>query len=179
MPAAEKTFSAAGALARGGEAFEAFEAFYQENRDRVRRVVFNIGGMEDLDDIVQDTFLRIWRAWDQYRGGADRRTWTYRAAVNTARDHWRKKGRRRATLADFLAQPRSPREDEGEAWHRRNQVATALAELPLAQRETVILVYLEELSLAEAARALDLPLGTVKSRLHSARGALAKILGET
>lgn len=154
-----------------------FQALYESLKDRMRRTIYSISGAQDIDDIVQDAFVRIWKGLDSFRGESDPKTWAYRIAVNSAREHWRKQGRRRAATLRYLEEPRaSSVAPPQEAWSLSRAVVSALAGLSDAQREVVTLVYLEGLSLSEAASALDIPEGTVKSRLHTARQALAAIL---
>ncbi len=156
---------------------EAFEAAYTEYKDLVRRVAFNLGGGEDLDDIVQETFVKLWRHWESFRGQSSRKTWVYRVTVNTARDHWRKRGRNKAFLVRYLADGRrESHAGEQASWEDRQAVAQAMEALGADLREAVTLVYLEGLSLFEAAEAMSCPLGTVKSRLHSARHSMAEFI---
>ncbi len=161
-----------------------FQALYESVKDQVRRTVYSVSGAQDLDDIVQDTFLKLWKSLDSFRGDASVRSWVYRVTVNSAREHWRKQGRRRAAMVRYLDQPHPQSQaPDQDAWALGQSVAMALAKLSDAQRETVTLCYLEGLNLEECSQVLDVPLGTVKSRLHSARVALAESLkskeGET
>jgi RNA polymerase sigma-70 factor (ECF subfamily) len=157
-----------------------FEAVYREHAGLVRRVAWNLGGDEDLDDIVQEAFVKLWRGWDGFREEAQRKTWVYRVTVNAAREHWRRKGRFKAALQRFkLAWPRSEAAPGGQdAWELQGRVGQALARLKREQREAVTLVYLEGLSLAEAAAACGAPEGTLKSRLFHARAQLQGLLKE-
>ena len=155
-----------------------FEALYQGYAEVVRRTAWNLGGFEDLDDIVQEVFVCIWRGWDQFEGRSDRRTWVYRITINTAREHWRRKGRRRSLLARFFGESPQPQSIPGGqgAWEQRRHLGRALDQLSREQREAVSLVYLEGLELVEAAKACGVPLGTIKSRLFAARGRLQQLL---
>jgi RNA polymerase sigma-70 factor (ECF subfamily) len=157
-----------------------FEAVYREHADLVRRVAWNLGGAEDLDDVVQEAFVKLWRGWDGFRDQAQRKTWVYRVTVNAAREHWRRKGRFKAALQRLkLAWPRAEAVEGGQgAWQLQGRVAQALASLSREQREAVSLVYLEGLSLAEAAQACGAPEGTLKSRLFHARARLQDLLKE-
>jgi RNA polymerase sigma-70 factor (ECF subfamily) len=146
----------------------------------VRRTAWSLGGSEDLDDIVQEVFVRVWKSWGQFRGLADRRTWVYRITVNTARGHWRGRGRLKAALSRFLfIQTKSEAVEGGQgAWEHDAALAQALTNLDAGHREALTLVHLEGLSLAEAAEALEIPEGTVKSRLFHARAVLRARLKE-
>jgi RNA polymerase sigma-70 factor (ECF subfamily) len=146
----------------------------------VRRTVWSLGRAEDLDDIVQDVFVRLWRYWGRFDGRSERRTWVYRVTVNTARSHWRSRGRLKAALQRLWtdvprAQVSAPAQ---EAWDLDRGLAQALAKLDRRQREALTLVHLEGLSLAEAAQVMGVPEGTVKSRLFRARALMQVLLAE-
>jgi RNA polymerase sigma-70 factor (ECF subfamily) len=154
-----------------------FEAFYLRYRDQVRRTAYSVGGGEDLDDIVQESFVRIWKGWASFRGDSDPKTWVYRITINAARDHWRKKGRFKNFLKRFFAEPRSESlAPEQENWGLGRALAKALDSLSRPQREAVTLCYLEGIQISEAAEICGLPEGTLKSRLHQARKYLAEAL---
>ncbi len=157
-----------------------FEGVYRQYAPLVRRTVYSLGGSEDLEDIVQEVFIRLWRAWDRFEGRSSRRTWVYRVTLNTARGHWRGRGRFKAALRRWLlAVPRSEAVAPGqEAWESDAEVGRALKALEPPKREALVLVHLEGLSLAEAAAVLGVPEGTVKSRLFHAREELRRALEE-
>jgi RNA polymerase sigma-70 factor (ECF subfamily) len=169
-----------GARPDAAERFADFEGLYLAHRDLVRRVAYNLGGLEDLDDIVQETFVRLWKGLEGFRGEASPRTWVYRVTLNTARDHWRKRGRYKSAMARYTqeAPPPSQKGPEQERWELGQAVARGLAGLSAEHREAVTLCYLEGLSVAEAADAAGVPEGTIKSRLHHAREKLGQLLGE-
>ena len=157
-----------------------FEAVYQAYAPMVRRTVWSLGRAEDLDDVVQEVFVRVWRHWGQFDGRADRRTWVYRITVNTARSHWRSRSRLKAALQRLWTDlPRAHSTPPGqEAWDLDRGLAKALAALDRRQREALTLVHLEGLSLAEAGQAMGVPEGTVKSRLFHARARMQALLSE-
>lgn len=120
--------------------------------------------------MVQETFVRLWKGLPGFRAESGIKTWVYRVTLNTAREHWRSQGRRKAAMARYAAQPRAASVEPAQAdLHLRGTLAAALMELSWEQREAATLCYLEELSLAEAAHACGVPEGTIKSRLHHAR----------
>jgi RNA polymerase sigma-70 factor (ECF subfamily) len=157
-----------------------FEAVYLAYAPMVRRTVWSLGRAEDLDDIVQDVFVKLWRHWAQFDGRSERRTWVYRITVNTARSHWRSRGRLKAALQRlWTALPRAQSTPPGqEAWDLDRGLARALAALDRRQREALTLVHLEGLSLAEAGQVMGVPEGTVKSRLFHARARMQALLSE-
>ncbi|HET9735344.1 MAG TPA: RNA polymerase sigma factor [Burkholderiales bacterium] len=134
---------------------------------RLRRYARALAGERAAaDDLVQDTLERAWTKLHLYRRGTDLRAWLFTVMHNVHVN------RLRAT------RPSDPLEDEmpelaqratqGDALLVRD-LERALAALPVAQREVLLLVALEDLSYEETAQALDIPIGTVMSRLARAR----------
>ena len=120
------------------------------------------------EDLVQETFLRILQNLDQYQHPRRFKPWLYAIATNLARDHYKRADTRRVepmphqnlnASGEDQPETRLLASDDG------RHVAAALAALPAPQREVIVLRFYQELSLAEIAEALAIPLGTVKSRL--------------
>jgi RNA polymerase sigma-70 factor, ECF subfamily len=126
------------------------------------------GGDRTLaQDLAQETFLRVIHAIQQYQYPRPFKPWLYMIATNIARDTFKRADTRRAADMpddEHLLSDERPEEALVEVDEER-RVAQALLKLPDHQREVVILRYYQELSLAEIAEALDIPVGTVKSRL--------------
>jgi RNA polymerase sigma-70 factor (ECF subfamily) len=123
------------------------------------------------EDLAQESFLRVLRAIRQYQYPRPFKPWLYQIATNLARDHYKLAEMRYTdSIGDeFLVEPVSLLPEAallstGES----DQVVTAIRSLPMHQRETLILRYLQELSLAEIAEITGVPVGTVKSRLSLA-----------
>ena len=133
----------------------------------------------DAWDVLQQTWLG---AYENIRSLADTRllaTWLYRIARNKAISHRRSHGARAADLAEIIGDPAAAAEDEAdtlEEFENAEAVHRALDELSLAHREALTLHFLQDLSLEQIADVLDVPIGTVKSRLHHAKRALRKVL---
>ncbi len=126
------------------------------------------GGDRPLaEDLTQEAFLRALRSIQQYRVTQRFKPWLYAIAVNAARDHFKRAEiRYAATLDDEnLLGLADPIELDDTPPVSGGQIAAALAALPVQQRETIILRYYQDLSLAEISEALAIPIGTVKSRL--------------
>lgn len=135
---------------------------------------------EDARDVTQDVFLNAMRALRRFRGDAQLSTWFHRVAVNASLDTVRKR-RRRATrpLDEAGEQPSDdpgPEERAG-ASARAAEVQRALALISPEHRAVLVLHDLRQLDYAEVAAALDIPVGTVKSRIHRARIEMAGLLG--
>lgn len=157
------------ALAGDGSAVEQLVSRYE--RPLYRMLLGMTGRSAVAEDLVQDTFLRLirQRAPLDHVGG-----WLYRCAANLAIDHARR--RRREQLVAEPPEAPSAGPDWTDRILDRERLAAALNQLPADQRQVVALHYFADQSLADVARALALPLGTVKTRLHRAYRRLAAVL---
>lgn len=128
------------------------------------------------EDLLQDVLARAWSRLHLWRSGTNMRTWLFAIMHNLHANFVRDLSRRPAPVA---LDPQLPRlaERARQADHLElAAVEAALAELPVDQRAVVLLIGLEEFSYQEAAEALDVPIGTVMSRLHRGREKLRQIL---
>jgi RNA polymerase sigma-70 factor (ECF subfamily) len=157
----------------------AFDELMRAHEDRVFAICLRM--MRDRDsalDATQDVFLTVFRKADRYKEQAAFSTWLYRVAVNTCYDHLRRQKRKRTTSMPDHLDPSDPRSgDEFNAAELRPDIETALAGLTPEFRAAVVLVDLDGMSLDGAADTLEIPVGTVKSRVFRARRQLAKDLG--
>ncbi|MBI5566136.1 MAG: RNA polymerase sigma factor [Chloroflexi bacterium] len=119
------------------------------------------------EDLAQDTFLRVLRTCHQYRAPRPFKPWLYAIALNVARDYFKRADTRHTDSAtdDVLDDIAAPVEDDLMHEADARQVAAAVTALPEHQRVAILLRYYQDLSLAEIAEALNIPIGTVKSRL--------------
>ena len=135
-----------------------------------------LGRPADVDDLVQEVYLRTLAGADRFRGEADRTTWIYRIATNVIADWMRSPfRRRRRPLVDRPDARPGPREG-AEKREERHRVRRAVAALPTQQRIVLFLREYEGLRYREIAEVLQIPIGTVESRLHAARKRVAKEL---
>lgn len=123
------------------------------------------------EEVTQDVFLKAWRALPAYDGRAAVSTWLYTIARNTCLTAVRSESYRRTTALDLVPEPGRPSNAPLEV-----ELASCVSKLPDIQREVITLFYLQEKSISEVARILDLPEGTVKSHLHRARRALGDMM---
>jgi RNA polymerase sigma-70 factor, ECF subfamily len=147
-------------------AFAALVRYWQQPMARfLARVT---GSDAHVPDLCQEVFLRLHLARTRYRDTGQFSSWLYRIAVNVARDALRR---------TRPVQPLGSHEPESKAlaadlWHEQHELAAAvreaLAELPPAAREVLVLRHYEEMSFAEMARVLDVPESTLKSRFAAA-----------
>jgi RNA polymerase sigma-70 factor, ECF subfamily len=156
---------------------QAFEALYYEHARMVRGVLFNLVGERFLDDLTQEVFVKVWKGLDQFTGQASLRTWIYRVTVNAAMDFLRRVSRMEVS---GIQKARWERIEDAQANgfernENRQAVQVALLELDEIHRAVVVLHYLEDLSLDLVAEVLEVPVGTVKSRLHSSREKLREV----
>jgi RNA polymerase sigma-70 factor (ECF subfamily) len=133
---------------------EAFESLIERTHKAVYGLVFRlVGNHDDAADVMQETYLRIWRSLRSYRGDAAFETWAYRIAANTAMTHLKKRGRE--------AEPVDP---------------ATLARLPAAMRTVLVMKDVYGFSLAEIAKQVGATEGAVKVRVFRARRRLAEEL---
>lgn len=158
---------------------DAFNELMDAHEDRVYAVCYRM--LQDRDkalDATQDTFLTVFRKADRYQARAAFSTWLYRVAMNTCYDHLRRQKRRRA---DPLPESHDPVDitatDAYDSIEVRPDIERALGDLSDEFRAAVVLVDLQGMSLDQAADTLEVPTGTVKSRLFRARKQLAQSLG--
>ena len=166
------------------------EAAFGELVDRFERRVYAIcyryfGNHADAQDAAQDTFLLIARRAGTFQGDSKLSTWIYRVAVNACNDLARKRKRRPQTPVEDVAVVAGAagldvdEVDTASATETAIVVQKALLELDDLSRSLLIMVAMEGLSYQEAADALDIPVGTAKSRVHRARATLADLLETT
>ncbi|HXB55859.1 MAG TPA: sigma-70 family RNA polymerase sigma factor [Vicinamibacteria bacterium] len=130
----------------------------------------------DAEDLVQETYLRAYRSFDRYTPGTNIRAWLYTILHRVRTDAVRRLARRPEAvelLEDTLAAP--PAQDD--LGSEREDVAPALARLPESFRVAVLLRDIDEFSYEEIAQILEVPIGTVMSRIHRGRALLRQALG--
>ncbi|PHV31939.1 RNA polymerase subunit sigma-24 [Janthinobacterium sp. BJB312] len=138
----------------------------------LRRYARALAGAAHADDLVQDTVERAWRKLDQ-RGG-EMRPWLFSIMHNLHVDQLRRPGLALQELDDDALLP-APERAPGQAI-AIGEMDAALARLPLGQREVILLVALEQMPYEQVAATLDIPVGTVMSRLSRGRERLRELL---
>ncbi|MBV8079377.1 MAG: sigma-70 family RNA polymerase sigma factor [Actinobacteria bacterium] len=168
-----------------------FEEEALELSDQVYRVARRlVGSREEAEDLMQDAYARAFRSWQQYQPGTNLRAWLLRILTNLNIDRGRRVQRspdlQPLEEGDYYLYNRlestigDENPDEERVLDRlsQNSIVEALAEVPHDFRDVVVLVDIGEFSYAEAAQILDIPVGTVMSRLHRGRRILKQILAD-
>ena len=159
--------------------------------DQVYRVARRlVGSREEAEDLVQETYARAFRSWSSYTPGTNMRAWLLRILTNLNVDRGRKIQRTPQTqpleesdyyLANKMASAGGEEVLEADDVVERlsqDSVVKALSEIPPQFRDVVVLVDIGDFTYADAAQILDVPIGTVMSRLHRGRRALKQHLAE-
>jgi RNA polymerase sigma-70 factor, ECF subfamily len=156
---------------------QAFRQLYRRHQPRVRSVLARLGDPVALDDLVQEVFLRAWQGLPKLRQTHQFATWLYRIAWNVASDY-RQKAAQQRSRQEVLQQllPSSAPSADMMQLHYQDLVERGLAALSLPHQAVIVLHDLEALSQTEISEILDIPTGTVKSRLFHARQALRQFL---
>jgi RNA polymerase sigma-70 factor (ECF subfamily) len=164
-----------------GGSLEALGTLYDRHSRLVYRTALVIAGdPEAASDLLQDVFLRLHRFADRVDPGRPLEPWLYRMTVNQSHDWVKRMNRWSQPLEDFVdwlaGAGKNPPYEAVERKDEWQQVQQVISSLPLNQRIVVVLYYLNDLSMKEISDILDVPVGTVKSRLHYGRLALKKKL---
>ncbi|HJL74635.1 MAG TPA: sigma-70 family RNA polymerase sigma factor [Candidatus Marinimicrobia bacterium] len=167
---------------------QAYVELVNRYRDRLITFVYRfVNDMEKAEDIVQDTMMKLYTHRHFYRNIAKFSTWIYTIAGNLAKTELRRKKRHKVTNLSHMS--RDEREyqlpsvepetgDTVQGHFAEKQIQKAIQELPLHFRTVVILRDIQELSYEEISKIVDVPLGTVKSRINRARLQLQQALKE-
>jgi len=157
----------------------AFDLIVKNYKDQLLNFVFRfLGNQEEAEDVVQETFLRVYRNRSAYRRVAKFSTWIYTIAGNLARTELRRRNRRRFfslsdmgvqdkdyEIADNLLNP----ESQTDGVMKEEIIQAEIARLSPKFREVIVLRDIQELSYEEISKIIRVPIGTVKSRVNRAR----------
>jgi RNA polymerase sigma-70 factor (ECF subfamily) len=159
-----------------------FEALVNRYRKQAYAIALALtGNHDDAMDAVQKAFIRIYRALPRFRSGEPFFPWLYRIVRNAALNQRRDEKRHRGEIPlEWVRKPNgrpSPLE-EATAAELAERLWTGIMELPLEQREVFLLYHFQGKKYREIANVLRIPLGTVMSRLHSARLQLRRCFAE-
>lgn len=159
---------------------QSFRLLYRRYQHRVRQMLYQLGDPTALDDLVQEVFLRVWKGLPKFRQSAQFSTWLYRITWNVATDRRQTLARERSRL-QTIAHSIGTQHDDPDVMqlHYQDLVRKGLRVLSEEHRSVLVLHDLEELPQQEVAEILEIPVGTVKSRLFHARSGMRKFLEES
>jgi RNA polymerase sigma-70 factor (ECF subfamily) len=171
------------AIAASASDPSAFDVVFERHFDAIFRYIRRRVGRHRAEELAAETFAQALASRDRFdRRYTNARPWLFGIAVNLLRHHYRREERELNAYASAGADPLAAEEpslarlDAEAAWPL---VAQALAELPPIEREALLLFAWAELSYDEIALALEIPAGTVRSRLNRARTRLRELLAES
>jgi len=162
---------------------QAYSQLVTRYQDRLFRSLLRMtGSREEAEDVAQESFVQSFVKLSSFKGNSQYFTWLYRIAFNTCIS--RKRRKRPTTSVDAMrnagaADPTDSGPAAGEQLEQQERIAavhSALAELSDEYRQIIVLRELEDCSYEEIAKILEMPVGTVRSRLHRARGQLRDVL---
>jgi len=168
-----------------------FEEEALELSDQVYRVARHlVRDPDEAADLVQDTYARAFRSWRSFTPGTNLRAWLLRILTNLNIDRGRRQQRspdmQPLEEGDYFLYNRLEETSDGPTDEERvverlsqDDVVTALASVPHDFRDVVVLVDIGDFTYADAAQILDIPIGTVMSRLHRGRRILKQTMAET
>jgi len=157
---------------------DAFEILVRRHEKTIFNLVYRmLGDYDEAAEVSQEVFLSAFRAVGQFRGDANFSTWLYRIALNHTSTRRKSLGaRQQRTMpiesADQLSDPQPGPAETLEKKQIRERVQNALSQLDPEDAKVLLLRDLQDIPYDEVARVLEIPVGTVKSRLHRARQAL-------
>lgn len=164
---------------------ERFAALFDRHAPHIYRYLARRAGGQVADDLLAETFLAAFARRDRYDlGHADARPWLYGIATNLVGQHRRDEARRYRIRQAAVPEAAVPGHAERvaadvTAQAMRALLGAALAALPPGDRDVLLLIAWEQLTYQEVSRALGIPVGTVRSRLHRARTKLREALAGT
>ncbi len=156
---------------------QSFRQLYHRYQQRVRSMLYQLCDASAIDDLVQEVFLRVWKGLPNFRQTSQFSTWLYRITWNVASDQRQSAAKRRSRL-ETIKQHTSTQQDAPDLMqiHYEDVVQRGLQELSFDHRTILVLHDLEGLPQKEIADILNIPVGTVKSRLFHARAAMRQFL---
>lgn len=137
---------------------EEFKVYYDAHSRFIRMSIYWMVRSDRIDDLVQETFLKAWKAFHQFERKSNFKTWIYRIAMNCTYDYLKKESK-------YVNSDESFEEGASDSNDLKDLISKALKELPLKQREVFVLYYKFEYKINDIADLLKIAPGTVKSRL--------------
>ncbi len=164
----------AGALLNDEKDPNFFKTIYTDYEKYVRSTLYWLVGENAVDDLLQEVFVKIWKNLSKFRNDSTIKTWVYRITINTAYDYFRKEKKQKLSAFDSVVSGNSPSIEN--AIVIKDIIKKGILMLPYKQRCVFVLFYKEDLNTEEISKALNLPVGTVKSRLFNGRSIFIEYL---
>ena len=167
-----------------GKSETAFRELVQDHGDRIYNLALMKCGQVTLaEDITQETFIRVFKGINNFRGQAQLSTWIYRIALNVCHTVLKKESKNMSTMTDIrivseLVAENSDVEALFVEQSQKQQIRQAIATLPPQQSDSITLFYLREFKYSEVAEIMNIPINTVKSHIRRAKENLRNILQE-
>ncbi|MBP0028505.1 sigma-70 family RNA polymerase sigma factor [Roseofilum sp. Guam] len=155
---------------------QSYRLLYRRYQAQVRSTLYQLCGPSHLDDLVQDVFLRAWKGLPKFRRSAKFSTWLYRITCNVASDQRRQLAKQNQFSLNVDLLSVSENTSDLMQLHYQDLVHRGLEQLSWEQRTVLVLHDLEDVPQKEIAQVLQIPVGTVKSRLFHGRAAMRKFL---
>lgn len=143
-----------------------FRNIYESHQLFVRKNLYWLVSKDWTDDVLQEVFVKIWKSWPKFNHQSSLKTWIYRITINCAYDFLRKQKR---GVFELPAMDEEPGDSPEHELATERLVRELLNDLSMKQRDVFLLFYLQNLSLEQVASILEIPEGTVKSRLANCR----------
>ncbi len=165
---------------------KAYEQLYAEHVNKIGRIAKSYLGVDDVEDVIQEVFIKVYKSIKKFRGDSSLSTWLYRITVNVCKDMLAKKHRKKEVFTSFgleedkksFPEPVEEKKPSDEFLKELTveNVRKAIDSLSEEDRLLITLREIEAMSYAEISQIVEKPVGTVKSRLHYARERLKDIL---
>ncbi len=157
---------------------EAFGLLVERHARTVRAVLIARAGLhQDLEDMVQEVFLRAYRGLGRLQSHDSFPSYLHRIAANLATDRLRRRGRQPVSLDEIELDPPGPTPADGPREENLHRLRTQVGRLPETLREVVLMFYFQDASYADMARVLGITVAAVNQRLNRARLRLRELLG--
>ena len=148
-----------------------FKKYYQAHQEFVRVTIYWMVRSEVANDLVQETFIKAWKNFDNFNHKSSFKTWIYRIAMNTTYDYLR-------GVKESTTEVEMTSDSFEDGLELKDLLDYALSQIDLNSREVFVLYFKLEYSIKEIGEILGIPEGTVKSRLFKAREKIGQILKE-
>ncbi len=168
-----------------------YDELYREYVEKIGGIARSYLGVDDVEDVIQEVFIKVYKNIKKFRGESSLSTWIYRITVNVCKDMLGKKHRRKEILTSFgeedddekntIREPADEVQPSNELMRMLSaeEISKAIDSLSKEDKLLINLREIEGMSYEQISEIMDKPVGTVKSRLHYARERLKGILEES